>query len=256
MTDDTERPEHLGDVDDDDPDEQPERAVELDVEVEVEPPSYRSGRVRIIGAEPAGNAVHEVTGPVVEENPDMPHWNDAPTGQVPAILDRGNGDEQGVAPPRWREDDTDWAAHEELFEPSMLSDELPAVGSMMNDNNDLVDVERQPWRFDTDAMPSDEDTLQIAPDFPPDPMPVRVVPSAPYVPAGPAVPTGPTGPAGDPGDVASPVTRRPLRRPSRPVGTLTSAATFRPTRARGAPTPDCRPPRRPKPGPGRRGPPA
>jgi len=216
MTDDTERPEHLGDVDDDDPDEQPERAVELDVEVEVEPPSYRSGRVRIIGAEPAGNAVHEVTGPVVEENPDMPHWNDAPTGQVPAILDRGNGDEQGVAPPRWREDDTDWAAHEELFEPSMLSDELPAVGSMMNDNNDLVDVERQPWRFDTDAMPSDEDTLQIAPDFPPDPMPVRVVPSAPYVPAGPAVPTGPTGPAGDPGDVASPVTRRPLRRPSRP----------------------------------------
>jgi len=31
---------------------------------EADPPSYRSGRVRIIGAEPAGNAVHEVTGPV------------------------------------------------------------------------------------------------------------------------------------------------------------------------------------------------
>ena len=81
--------------------------------------------MRIIGAEPAGNAVHEVTGPVVEENPDMPHWNDAPTGQVPAILDRGNGDEQALAPPTWREEDTDWAAHEELFEPSMLSDERP-----------------------------------------------------------------------------------------------------------------------------------
>ena len=93
--------------------------------------------MRIIGAEPAGNAVHEVTGPVVEENPDMPHWNDAPTGQVPAILDRGNGDEQALAPPSWREEDTDWAAHEELFEPSMLSDELPAVGSMMNNNNDI-----------------------------------------------------------------------------------------------------------------------
>ena len=77
---------------------------------EAEPPSYRSGRVRIIGAEPAGNAVHEVTGPVVEENSDMPHWNDAPTGQVPAILDRGNGDEQTLAPPSWREEDTDWAA--------------------------------------------------------------------------------------------------------------------------------------------------
>jgi CDP-diglyceride synthetase len=233
--DDSERPEHLGDVDDDVPDgfvapigldEQPE--------LEVEPPSYRSGRVRIIGAEPAGNAVHEVTGPVVEENPDMPHWNDAPTGQVPAILDRGNGDEQGVAPPRWREDDTDWAAHEELFEPSMLSDELPAVGSMMNDNNNLIDVERQPWRFDTDDMPSDEDTLQIAPDFAPDPVPVRVVPAAPYVPAGPAGPAGPVspagpvgptgpvvpvGPPGDPAEVASPVPKRPLRRPARPAPT-------------------------------------
>lgn len=129
--------------------------------VEEDTPSYRSGRVRIIGAEPAGNAVHEVTGPVVEENPDMPHWNDAPTGQVPAVLDRGNGEEQALAPPTWREEDTDWAAHEELFEPSMLSDELPAVGSMMNNNNDLVDMERQPWRFDAiDDLP-DDDTLVI-----------------------------------------------------------------------------------------------
>ena len=134
---------------------------------EADPPSYRSGRVRIIGAEPAGNAVHEVTGPVVEENPDMPHWNDAPTGQVPAILDRGNGDEQALAPPSWREEDSDWAAHEELFEPSMLSDEVPPVGSMMNNNNDIVDMERQPWLFDTDDL-SDDDTLVIEPDRPPE----------------------------------------------------------------------------------------
>ena len=52
-----------------------------------DPPSYHSGRVRIIGAEPAGDAVREVTGPVVEEHPELPHWNDAPTGQVPAVLD-------------------------------------------------------------------------------------------------------------------------------------------------------------------------
>jgi CDP-diglyceride synthetase len=206
MTDDSERPEHLGDVDDDEPDGfVAPVGLEEQPELEEESPSYRSGRVRIIGAEPAGNAVHEVTGPVVEENPDMPHWNDAPTGQVPAILDRGNGDEQGVAPPRWREDDTDWAAHEELFEPSMLSDELPAVGSMMNDNNDLIDVERQPWRFDTDDMPSDEDTLQIAPDFAPEPSPVRVLPSAPYAPTGP------------PADVVPPLSARPLHSPSRPA---------------------------------------
>ena len=130
MTDDTEGPGDLGEVENDRP-AGFDSSIGLDepAGVDEDPPSYRSGRVRIIGAEPAGNAVHEVTGPVVEENPDMPHWNDAPTGQVPAILDRGNGDEPGVAPPRWREDDTDWAAHEELFEPSMLSDELPAVGS-------------------------------------------------------------------------------------------------------------------------------
>jgi phosphatidate cytidylyltransferase len=146
--------------------------------VEEEPPSYRSGRVRIIGAEPAGDAVHEATGPVVEENPDMPHWNDAPTGQVPAILDRGNGDEQSLAPPTWREEDTDWAAHEELFEPSMLSDELPAVGSMMNNNNDLVDMERQPWRFDALDLP-DDDTLVIEPAEEPEPVPVRAAPVAP-----------------------------------------------------------------------------
>jgi CDP-diglyceride synthetase len=146
---------------------------------EADPPSYRSGRVRIIGAEPAGNAVHEVTGPVVEENPDMPHWNDAPTGQVPAILDRGNGDEQVLAPPSWREEDSDWAAHEELFEPSMLSDEVPPVGSMMNNNNDIVDMERQPWLFDAGDL-ADDDTLVIEPDRPPDPPAPRVAPAAPY----------------------------------------------------------------------------
>jgi CDP-diglyceride synthetase len=165
---------------------------------EADPPSYRSGRVRIIGAEPAGNAVHEVTGPVVEENPDMPHWNDAPTGQVPAILDRGNGDEQALAPPSWREEDSDWAAHEELFEPSMLSDEVPAVGSMANNNNDIVDMERQPWLFDTGDL-ADDDTLVIEPDRPPEPPPPRVAPAAPYAAAVPpsTTPSGsaPVGPA-------------------------------------------------------------
>ena len=169
--------------------------------VDEDPPSYRSGRVRIIGAEPAGNAVHEVTGPVVEANPDMPHWNDAPTGQVPAVLDRGNGDEQALAPPSWREEDTDWAAHEELFEPSMLSDELPAVGSMMNDNNDQVDVVRQPWRFDAIDLPDDDETLVIEADLEPDPVPLRVAPVAPFGASVPASPDAAT--ASVPAAVAS-----------------------------------------------------
>ena len=63
-------------------DEEGNASDEVPVDIDEDPPSYRSGRVRIIGAEPAGDAIREVTGPVVEENPDMPHWNDAPTGQV------------------------------------------------------------------------------------------------------------------------------------------------------------------------------
>jgi phosphatidate cytidylyltransferase len=142
--------------------------------VDEDPPIYRSGRVRIIGAEPAGDAIREVTGPVVEAMPDMPHWNDAPTGQVPAILDRTTGDEPLLAPPTWREEDTDWAAHEEVFEPSMLSDDLPAVGSLVNDNNDKVDMERQPWHFESADLPRDDETLIIEPEFEPAPEPQRV----------------------------------------------------------------------------------
>ena len=123
-----------------------------------DPPSYHSGRVRIIGAEPAGDSVRDPTGPVSGEHPELPHWNDAPTGQVPAILDRSNGDEQAVAPPTWREEETDWEAQEEVFEPSMLSDDLPAVGALLEENREEVDVERQPWHFESD------DTLVIPPE--------------------------------------------------------------------------------------------
>jgi CDP-diglyceride synthetase len=126
--------------------------------IDEDPPSYHSGRVRIIGAEPAGDTVREVTGPVVEDHPELPHWNDAPTGQVPAILDTSTGDEQSVAPPTWREEETDWEAQEEVFEPSMLSDDLPAVGALLGEQGEDVDVERQPWHFESD------DTLVIPPE--------------------------------------------------------------------------------------------
>jgi CDP-diglyceride synthetase len=123
-----------------------------------EPTSYHSGRVRIIGAEPAGDSVREVTGPVEESHPDLPHWNDAPTGQVPAILDRSNGEEPLVAPPTWREEDNDWSAQEEVFEPSMLSEDLPAVGALLNEQVEEANDERQPWHFESD------DTLIIPPE--------------------------------------------------------------------------------------------
>ena len=126
--------------------------------MEEEPPGYHSGRVRIIGAEPAGDTVREVTGPVVDEHPDLLHWNDVPTGQVPAVLDRNDGEEQALAPPAWREEDTDWEAHEELFEPAMLSEDLPAVGALLGETGSESDVDRQPWQFEPD------DTLVIIPE--------------------------------------------------------------------------------------------
>jgi CDP-diglyceride synthetase len=125
--------------------------------VEDEPSSYHSGRVRIIGAEPAGDSMRDATGPVVEEHPDLPHWNDAPTGQVPAVLDHSTGEDPAVAPPTWREEENDWEAQEEIFEPAMLSDDLPAVGALLSEKED-VDVERAPWHFESD------DTLVIPPE--------------------------------------------------------------------------------------------
>src|SRR5580658_7571581 len=124
---------------------------------EEEPSSYHSGRVRIIGAEPAGDSMRDATGPVVEEHPDLPHWNDAPTGQVPAVLDHSTGEDSAVAPPTWREEENDWEAQEEIFEPAMLSDDLPAVGALLSEKEE-VDVERAPWHFESD------DTLVIPPE--------------------------------------------------------------------------------------------
>ena len=65
------------------------------------------------------------------------------------MLDRSTGEEQLVAPPTWREEDTDWEAQEEVFEPSMLSEDLPAVGALLSEQDEF-DVERQPWHFESD----------------------------------------------------------------------------------------------------------
>ncbi len=149
----------------------PAEAGEADAVGDV--PTYHSGRVRIIGAEPAGDTVREVTGPVVDEHPEMPHWNESPTGQVPAVLDRSNGEDLGLAPPTWREESHDWEAHEEIFEPAMLSDDRPAVGAL--DESEMVDVERAPWHFESD------DTLVIPPEpgLEPEPPVAPVAPVAP-----------------------------------------------------------------------------
>ncbi len=87
---------------------------------------------------------------------ELPHWTEPPTGQVPAVLSRDNGDESTgptIGAPTWREEDADWVAHEEEFDPAMFAgeeDEL-ALGSL--DETDSTDADRRPWEFDLDSSP-------------------------------------------------------------------------------------------------------
>ena len=84
---------------------------------------------------------------------ELPHWTEPPTGQVPAVLSRDSGDEssgRGSVAPTWREEDADWVAHDEEFEPAMFADDEVALGSL--DETDSTDAERRPWEFDLDSV--------------------------------------------------------------------------------------------------------
>ena len=81
--------------------------------------------------------------------PDMPHWTDPPTGQVPAVLDRrGEDDTEGAwaaagdTGPAWREHSHEW--DDSGFDPSLLADEETRVGAL----EDKPLEERRPWEFD------------------------------------------------------------------------------------------------------------
>jgi CDP-diglyceride synthetase len=152
-------------------------------------PLRASGRVRIIGAEPAGRQPSEPAGASAgaaeegdrgsaeaEDDPgasgeplspsaELPHWTEAPTGEVPAVLARdaeegeeGNGDPWSALPaPTWREEHTDWTAEEGSFEPSMLAQDDTRLGSL----DDSGQSDRQPWSFELPGQPSDDDTAVV-----------------------------------------------------------------------------------------------
>ncbi len=84
---------------------------------------------------------------------ELPHWTEPPTGQVPAVLARDSGDEgsgSGIGAPTWREEDADWVAHDEEFEPAMFGDDKVALGSL--DETHSTDLDRRPWEFDLDSV--------------------------------------------------------------------------------------------------------
>jgi CDP-diglyceride synthetase len=142
---------------------------------EQEPTVIAQGRVRIVGAEPAAAVVGGVAddrppaeadepfdeaaaeeAPVDPDAPsgtELPHWTEAPTGEIPAVLARGPLDQSeesdpwsSVPGPTWREEHTDWEANEETFEPAMLADD-GGSGAL----EELATDERQPWTFDLPA---------------------------------------------------------------------------------------------------------
>ncbi|MHB1906624.1 MAG: phosphatidate cytidylyltransferase [Acidimicrobiales bacterium] len=96
-------------------------------------------RVTITGATPAGDLVDDL--PTIDPTTLLPHWTEAPTGQVPIVVAReaATGDDpwSTIPAPAWREGEADWVAHEEQFDTSMLAGaERPETA--------------RPWEFDVE----------------------------------------------------------------------------------------------------------
>lgn len=109
-------------------------------------------RVTIKGADVVGSALDAA--PFVDPDTLLPHWTDAPTGQVPIVVARESADAvdpwAAIPAPAWREGEADWVAHEEQFDASLL-----AV--------DKSEEDLRPWEFSAESTISDEEILDASP---------------------------------------------------------------------------------------------
>jgi phosphatidate cytidylyltransferase len=109
-------------------------------------------RVTVTGADVAGSVVDDV--PQVDPETLLPHWTDAPTGQVPIVVAREAADAvdpwAAIPAPAWREGEADWVAHEEQFDASLLAVE--------KSDDDL-----RPWEFSSEPVIADEQILEESP---------------------------------------------------------------------------------------------
>ncbi len=117
---------------------------------EVPAVSSTDPRVTFTGVERAA----DVTDPSPEASL-LPHWTEAPTGQVPIVVarDAANLDDPwaAVPAPSWREGEADWVAHEDQFDASFLAGEV------------REDVSR-PWEFaEAPDVPVAEEILDESP---------------------------------------------------------------------------------------------
>ncbi len=85
------------------------------------------------------------------EAPEMPHWTEPPSGEVPRILapgeDEGREGWSGLAPsqgPRWRDRDSDWSDSDFEDVASFVGDDGPALGALdvnRTEHSDLFSFE-------------------------------------------------------------------------------------------------------------------
>ncbi len=95
--------------------------------------------VVISGADVAGEVAEPA--PALDESSLLPHWTDAPTGQVPIVVAREVAADEdpwaAIPAPAWREGEADWVAHEDQFDASFLAAETR-------------ESDTRPWEFDLD----------------------------------------------------------------------------------------------------------
>ncbi len=102
-------------------------------------------RVTFTGVERAADAADEE----FEVEPSLlPHWTEAPTGQVPIVVarDAANLDDpwSAIPAPAWREGEADWVAHEDQFDASFLA-------------GDVREDDTRPWEFAVAPEPEVEE---------------------------------------------------------------------------------------------------
>jgi CDP-diglyceride synthetase len=93
----------------------------------------------------------------VPSEPLLPHWTEAPTGEVPAILSRtsdaGDNPWAAVPEPSWREERADWDRGDPL-DPAFL-----AGTSGGGPLGDVDESERQPWSFEIEGAAAAEEEV-------------------------------------------------------------------------------------------------
>lgn len=104
--------------------------------------SSTDSRVTITGAEIAAELSDETS--QIDPQTLLPHWTDAPTGQVPIVVAREAAESDdpwsAIPAPAWREGEADWVAHEDQFDASFLAGQ---------EREDSV----RPWEF---TLPDEE----------------------------------------------------------------------------------------------------